>query len=66
MAKIRWTEIEELIRKESAPRRLTVVSSDHRVQRAARRRKAMRSTPWSGRRSRTEMYSPMSSCVRAR
>jgi predicted RNA-binding protein with PIN domain len=32
--------IEELIRAESAPRRLTVVSSDHRVQRAARRRKA--------------------------
>jgi predicted RNA-binding protein with PIN domain len=32
--------IEELIRTESAPRRLTVVSSDHRLQRAARRRKA--------------------------
>jgi len=32
--------IEELIRAESAPRKLTVVSSDHRVQRAARRRKA--------------------------
>ncbi len=32
--------IEELIRTESAPRRLTVVSSDHRIQRAARRRKA--------------------------
>lgn len=32
--------LEELIRQESAPRRLTVVSSDHRVQRAARRRKA--------------------------
>ncbi len=32
--------IEELIRAESAPRRLTVVSSDHRLQRAARRRKA--------------------------
>ena len=32
--------IEELIRRESAPRRLTVVSSDHRLQRAARRRKA--------------------------
>jgi uncharacterized protein len=32
--------IEELIRKESAPRRLTVVSSDHRLQRAARRRRA--------------------------
>jgi hypothetical protein len=32
--------IEELIRRHSAPRRLTVVSSDHRVQRAARRRKA--------------------------
>jgi len=32
--------IEELIRAESAPRRLTVVSSDHRLQRAARRRRA--------------------------
>jgi predicted RNA-binding protein with PIN domain len=32
--------LEELIRAESAPRRLTVVSSDHRVQRAARRRRA--------------------------
>ena len=32
--------IEELIRADSAPRRLTVVSSDHRIQRAARRRKA--------------------------
>jgi hypothetical protein len=32
--------IEELIRRESAPRQLTVVSSDHRLQRAARRRKA--------------------------
>ena len=32
--------IEELIRKDSAPRRLTVVSGDHRLQRAARRRKA--------------------------
>ncbi len=32
--------IEELIRADSAPRRLTVVSSDHRVQRAARRRRA--------------------------
>ena len=32
--------IEELIRLESAPRRLTVVSSDHRVQQAARRRRA--------------------------
>ena len=32
--------LEELIRKASAPRRLTVVSSDHRVQRAAKRRKA--------------------------
>lgn len=32
--------LEELIRQSSAPRRLTVVSSDHRVQRAARRRKA--------------------------
>jgi predicted RNA-binding protein with PIN domain len=32
--------IEELIQAESAPRRLVVVSSDHRIQRAARRRKA--------------------------
>jgi predicted RNA-binding protein with PIN domain len=34
------TMIEELILAHSAPRRLTVVSSDHRVQRAARRRRA--------------------------
>jgi len=33
--------IEELIRSHDAPRTLTVVSSDHRVQRAARRRKAV-------------------------
>lgn len=32
--------IEELVRVDSAPRRLTVVSSDHRLQRAARRRRA--------------------------
>lgn len=32
--------IEELIRTDSSPRRLRVVSSDHRLQRAARRRKA--------------------------
>ncbi|MEK6248950.1 MAG: NYN domain-containing protein [Planctomycetales bacterium] len=32
--------IEELIQANSAPRRLTVVSSDHRLQRAARRRRA--------------------------
>jgi predicted RNA-binding protein with PIN domain len=32
--------IEDLIRRDSAPRRLTVVSSDHRLQRAAKRRKA--------------------------
>ncbi len=32
--------IEELILAESAPRRLTVVSSDHRLHRAARRRRA--------------------------
>ena len=32
--------IEELIRADSAPRSLTVVSSDHRVQRAAHRRRA--------------------------
>ena len=34
------TLLEELIRIDSAPRRLTVVSSDHRVQRAAKRRRA--------------------------
>jgi predicted RNA-binding protein with PIN domain len=32
--------IEELIEQETSPRRLTVVSSDHRLQRAARRRRA--------------------------
>ncbi len=32
--------LEELIEAEAAPRELTVVSSDHRVQRAARRRRA--------------------------
>ena len=32
--------IEELILRDSAPRQLTVVSSDHRIQRAARRRRA--------------------------
>jgi len=32
--------IEELIKLDSAPRKLTVVSSDHRLQRAARRRRA--------------------------
>jgi predicted RNA-binding protein with PIN domain len=32
--------IEELIRSDSAPRRLVVVSSDHRIQRAAHRRRA--------------------------
>lgn len=32
--------IEELIAQESAPKRLTVVSSDHRLHRAAKRRKA--------------------------
>ncbi len=32
--------IEELIKADSAPRRLTVVSSDHRLHKAARRRKA--------------------------
>ena len=34
------TLIEELIRADSAPRRLAVVSSDHRIQRAAHRRRA--------------------------
>jgi uncharacterized protein len=34
------TLIEELIREDNSPRRLTVVSSDHRIQRAARRRRA--------------------------
>lgn len=40
--------IEELIRMDSAPRRLTVVSSDHRLQRAAhhRRAKAIDSDRW--------------------
>ncbi len=33
--------IEELIDEDSAPRNLTVVSSDHRIQRAARRRRAI-------------------------
>jgi predicted RNA-binding protein with PIN domain len=33
-------EIEQLIREHHAPRRLTVVSSDHRLHRAARRRRA--------------------------
>lgn len=32
--------IEELIRQDSSPRRLTVVSSDHRLHRAARKRRA--------------------------
>ncbi|MEX0585778.1 MAG: NYN domain-containing protein [Pirellulales bacterium] len=32
--------LEELIQQDSAPRRMVVVSSDHRVQRAARRRRA--------------------------
>ncbi len=40
----RWPDadclIEELIAQNSSPKRLTVVSSDHRLQRAARRRKA--------------------------
>lgn len=34
------TVIENLIRSHNSPRRLTVVSSDHRIQRAARRRRA--------------------------
>jgi len=34
------TLIEELIQQHDAPRRLLVVSSDHRIQRAARRRRA--------------------------
>ncbi len=34
------TLIEELINADSSPRRLTVVSSDHRIQRAAKRRRA--------------------------
>jgi predicted RNA-binding protein with PIN domain len=40
----RWPDadslIEELIRRDDSPRRLLVVSSDHRLQRAARRRRA--------------------------
>ncbi len=35
------TLIEELIRRESAPKQLTVVSSDQQIRRAARRRKAV-------------------------
>ncbi len=35
------TLIEELILADSSPKRLTVVSSDHRIQRAAHRRKAI-------------------------
>jgi predicted RNA-binding protein with PIN domain len=48
----RWPDadclIEELIARDSAPRRLTVVSSDHRLRRAARRRraKAVQSDLW--------------------
>jgi len=44
------TVIEELIEAESSPRRLTVVSSDHRLHRAARRRraKAIDSDVWYG------------------
>ncbi|WP_404310299.1 NYN domain-containing protein [Neorhodopirellula lusitana] len=40
--------IEELIRSHPVPKHLTVVSSDHRVQRAAKRRRAFRydSQPW--------------------
>ncbi len=34
------TLIEELVREDTSPRRLTVVSSDHRIQRAAKRRRA--------------------------
>ena len=34
------TLIEELIRADTSPKRLTVVSSDHRIQNAARRRRA--------------------------
>src|SRR5690242_13106530 len=33
--------IEEVIRQDSAPRQLTVVSDDHRLQRAARRRRCV-------------------------
>ena len=53
--------LEELIRADSAPRRLVVVSSDHRIQRAAKRRraKAIDSDVWyaellRGRRERNE------------
>lgn len=40
--------IEELIKQDSAPRRLLVVSSDHRLQKAAHRRRAssIDSEPW--------------------
>ena len=42
--------LEELIEAETSPRQLTVVSSDHRVQRAARRRgaRAVDSETWHG------------------
>lgn len=45
------TLIEELIRKNTSPKRLTVVSSDHRIQRAARQRRAeaVDSDAWLGR-----------------
>ena len=40
--------IEQLILQDSSPRRLTVVSSDHRLQRAAKRRRAQPSTATAG------------------
>lgn len=57
--------IEELIRADAAPRRLTVVSSDHRIQRAARRRKAMAvdSEPWYAELVRHHRAGPQSAAV---
>lgn len=51
--------LEELIRQDSAPRQLTVVSSDHRVQRAARRRRALAldSEDWVARQLRRRRHS---------
>jgi predicted RNA-binding protein with PIN domain len=53
--------IEDLIGGESAPRRLTVVSSDHRVQRAARRRQAQAidSQDWFARQSQRQPLAPL-------
>ncbi|PHR95420.1 MAG: hypothetical protein COA78_30220 [Blastopirellula sp.] len=54
------TMIEELILQHSSPRKLTVVSSDHRIQRAARRRKAtaVDSDRWFAEQQRTHHQTP--------